>query len=261
MVKKQDVFRMLEQLEIRHNDKIVVHSSLRAIGPIENGAEGLIEAFCEYLSDGMLLIPTHTWAGIIERRTYDPRKTVPCIGTLPTVAAFHPKGIRSLHPTHSLAVFGKDAAEYVSREKTYSTPGAADNCLSRLLEEKGRILLIGVGFECNTYIHCVEERLDIPNRIDTQEIPVTVTGYDDCTFVVPFHGHAVKGLDVGISTYYPNLEKPLAYLGAVTYATLGRAKVTCCDAVKTYEAIGMLWSKADYDLCFGEREVPEAYYK
>jgi len=261
MVRKQDVFQMMEHFGIRSDDKVTMHTALKPIGPIENGAEGLLDALREYLCDGLLIIPTHTWAGIAGRRYYDPSETKPCVGILPNIAAFHPNAVRSLHPTHSVAVFGKNAAEYVRVEKTYSTPEAADNCLSRLYDEQGKILLVGIGLECNTYIHCVEERLDIPNRIDKEEIPVTVKKHDGSTFVVPFHGHKVEGLDVGISTYYPNLEKPLYHLGALTYGSLGSAEVMCCDAVKTQEALRHLWSKADYDLCFGVREVPEAYYK
>lgn len=31
---------------------------LKAVGAIENGADGLIDSFCEYFSDGLLIIPT-----------------------------------------------------------------------------------------------------------------------------------------------------------------------------------------------------------
>ena len=42
-------------------DKVIVHASLRSVGPVENGADGLIDAMCSYLDKGLLIIPTHTW--------------------------------------------------------------------------------------------------------------------------------------------------------------------------------------------------------
>ena len=49
MLTKKDIFRFLEENGIKHNDKVVIHASLRSIGSIENGADGLIDAMCEYL--------------------------------------------------------------------------------------------------------------------------------------------------------------------------------------------------------------------
>ncbi len=33
------------------------------------------------------------------------------------------------------------------------------------MERGGKILLLGVGHERNTFIHCVEEHLDVPDRL------------------------------------------------------------------------------------------------
>ncbi len=60
MVTKKDIFDFLESADIRHDDKVTIHCSLKAIGEIENGADGLIDAFCEYLKDGLFIVPTHT---------------------------------------------------------------------------------------------------------------------------------------------------------------------------------------------------------
>ena len=51
MVTKADIFACLEALDIKRSDKLTVHSSLKSIGEIEGGAEGLLDALCEYLSD------------------------------------------------------------------------------------------------------------------------------------------------------------------------------------------------------------------
>ena len=98
--------------------KVTIHCSLRAVGEIENGADGLIDGFCQYLTDGLFIVPTHTWANVDkEHPHYDVRNTEPSIGALSKVAAFRSDGVRSLHPTHSVTVFGKGAADYVKGEE------------------------------------------------------------------------------------------------------------------------------------------------
>ena len=261
MVTKRDVFAMLKDVGVSSCDKVTVHTSLRAIGEIECGAEGLLDALREYLSDGLLIVPTHTWAGIAERLYFDPLETKPCIGTFPTVAAFHPDAVRSLHPTHSVAVFGKNAKEYVAQEKTYTTPTPADNCLARLYQEKGKILLLGVGLESNTYIHAVEERLDIPNRLGEEVFPIKIKVSEEEIIEANFRGHYVQGLSYGISEHYPILEKPFYHMGALTYGKLGNAKVICCDAYQTAKAYEQLCHCMNYDFLLQNEEIPEECYK
>ena len=261
MVTKSDIFRLLEELGIDRDDKITVHSSLRAIGPIENGADGLIDAFCEYLRDGLLLIPTHTWDGFVQRLTFDVRSQEPCLGVLSKVAAFRPEAVRSLHPTHSVAAFGKMAAEYVRGEERCATPTPVHGCLSRLYEEGGKILLLGVGMDSNTYLHAVEERIGVPNRIWDRKFVVKLTDADGNTFDSPlFTGFYTEGVPEGASEHFGNYEKPLEKCGALMYNVLGNAKVICCDARKTVDVLATLWKHTDYDLCAGDREIPEAYY-
>ena len=56
MITKLEIIEFLETNGIRHDDKVVVHSSLRSVGPIEDNADGLIDAMCSYLSEGFLYV-------------------------------------------------------------------------------------------------------------------------------------------------------------------------------------------------------------
>ncbi len=259
MVTKQDIFRLLENFHIKQDDKVTVHSALRSVGEIENGADGMIDAFCEYLCDGMLLIPTHTWKNVNKDNPYyDVKETIPCIGTLPRVAAFRPDGKRSLHPTHSVAAFGREAAAFIRGEERSATPAPVGGCLNRLYKENGKILLVGVTHNRNTYLHAVEERLNIPNRLNPDSFIVTIR--DEAGNLMqspPFHNHLISGL----SEHYEKYQKAFAYTGAVACGSLGNAAVICCDARKTADTVAMLWEHADYDLCLEDREIPESYYK
>ncbi|MBQ8202567.1 MAG: AAC(3) family N-acetyltransferase [Clostridia bacterium] len=262
MITKQDIFNLLSNFGVRHDDTLTIHASLRAAGPIENGADGLIDALKEYLCDGLLLIPTHTWAVVNKANPYfDVRQTIPNIGTLARVAAFRPDAIRTLHPTHSLAVFGKEASTYIQGEERSSTPAPMGGCLSRLYERSGKVLLLGVGHERNTYLHAVDERMDLPNRLRPEGFTVTITDWNGHTMQSPeFHPHYVEGIPVGCSEYYPNYKRALEAAGAVTYGQLGNALVYCCDARRMTDAVMHLWQQADRDICLGDFDIPEGWY-
>ncbi len=264
MITKGDVFNLLKNLGLRHDDKITIHCSLRAIGQIENGADGLIDAFCEYLYDGLFIVPTHTWSVVTKDNPfYDVNKTEPCIGTLPKVAAFRKDGIRSLHPTHSVTAFGKIAKEFVCGEEKSATPAPVGCCLSRLYEENGKILLIGVGLERNTYIHAVEERINIPDRLSKDTFEITIKDHNrNLIKSPPFRPHCVlEGPHKSISEYYPNYKKAFEYAKAIKYSILGNALVYCCDARKITHVMQSIWEKSKQDLCFSLTPIPEKYYK
>ena len=262
MLNARDIHTFLRENGIRPDDKITVHAALRSVGKIENGADGLIDGLHSYLRDGLLLIPTHTWDTVVrDHPYYDVRETVPCIGTLAKVAAFRTDGIRSLHPTHSVAAFGNNAAAYIRGEERCASPAPVSSCLSRLYEEHGKVLLIGVGHERNTYLHAVDERLGIPDRLRKEGFVITIRDHSGNEIQSPpFHTHYTAASDTCVSEYYPNYKAAFEYTGAVTYAQLGQALVCICDAVRMTDTVRMLWKKTDHDLCIRNAPVPPEYY-
>lgn len=262
MLNKNDIKEYLASVGIKRNDTVLIHTSLKSLGGLEGGADMLIDAFCEYLNDGLFIVPTHTWDNVTpEKPFYNVRETLPCIGKLPEIAAFRQDGIRSLHPTHSVAAFGKRAAEYVKGEEKCASPAPKGGCWARLYDERAKILLIGVGLNRNTYFHAVDEILDIKDRLNDKAYTIEITDYDGRKLMSPpFHSHYTAAAPCCCSEFYPNYKKPLERLGALEYSRLGNAEVCLCDAVKSADAIKLLWEKAEYDMCISEREIPEKYY-
>ncbi len=255
MLTRHDIHSFLKGLGIKPSDTVMVHSSMRALGEVEGGCDGLIDSFKSYLTDGIFLIPTHTWASIgHDVFEYDPKVSVPCIGALPTVAAFRKDGFRSLHPTHSVAAFGKRAQEFIKGEEAATSPCPPGGVWARLYDEDAKILLIGVGLNRNTYIHAIDEKIDLPDRLTP---PVHITIIDrDKRYETDFRKHS---RNTG-SENFGNFEKPLSSAGVLTYAKLGNADVMCIDARKSTAVIEHLWKKADYHLCKEEKDIPEEYY-
>src|SRR5690606_31878852 len=91
----------LLELGICPGDWLFFHTSLRSFGaPVENGAEGLIDAVYAAVSPGgTIAVPTHAPA---RSTIFDPKHTPPeaDIGVLPHVFVARSEAIRSCHPTH-----------------------------------------------------------------------------------------------------------------------------------------------------------------
>ena len=255
MLTRADIHQFLKENGIKSTDTVLVHTSMRAIGEVEGGCDGLIDGFVSYLTDGLFLVPTHTWRDVgREQPVYDVRETLPCIGALPTVAAFRKDGFRSLHPTHSITGFGKRAAAYLAGEENTGSPCPPHGAWGRLLGEKAKILLLGVGLTRNTYIHAVDEMLGLPGRL-SEPMPLTVIDHEGREHHVTFRKH-----DQGGSEYFDNYRLPMIYCDALTFGKLGNATVGIFDTVKGTEMLRRLWAVTDRDLCRGDMVIPEAYY-
>lgn len=260
MFTKNDLKLQLEQMGIRPDDTVLIHTSLKAVGPVEGGAEAFIDAFCEYLSEGLFLVPTHTWASVTaENPRYDVRTAEPCIGTVPKVAAQRGDGVRSLHPTHSVWAHGADARAYIEGEENAGSPGAPGFCWGKLADRGAKILLIGVKHDRNTFIHSVDEYAGVPNRLG-EPFEVTITDWNGQEMKRFFRPHKCSGTS-DVSQFYVNFEKPLVELDAQTSGCLGNAEVRVVDAQKAREIIARMYSRADEAFFTQFREIPEELYR
>ena len=257
MYTKEQLKAQLAQMGIKPSDNVLIHTSFKAVGQVEGGPEGFIDAFCEYLTEGLFLVPTHTWSNVTRKQpVYDVKTTVPCIGLIPRTAAFRPDGVRSLHPTHSVWVHGKGAEEFVAGEELAESPAPVGFCWNRLAEIGTKILLIGVTNTNNTFIHAVDEIADLPDRLALEPWEVTVIDGNGNRITHPFRNHGRTGSD-----NFCNFEEPLVGLGAQTFGTLGDAQVRVVDAVKCRDVILSIYAKTDEHLCLVRRPIPEELWK
>lgn len=172
---KQQLKDQLESMGLKGDETILIHSSMKAIGAVDGGADTVLDAWMEYFKDGLLLLPTHTWKTVnADNPVYNPYTTPSCVGLLTNMFMKRDGVIRSLHPTHSMSGYGKNAAEYLAGEEYNNTPCTPGGCYDRLKQVGGKVLLVGVGHERNTYIHSVEEVLNVPNRLSDMPMELVI---------------------------------------------------------------------------------------
>lgn len=257
MFTKEQLKEQLKNMGIKSDDTVLIHTSFKAVGEVEGGIDGFIDTFKEYLSDGLFIIPTHTW-DVVTRNTplYDVKSTVPCIGAVPTVAAFRNDGIRSLHPSHSVWATGKNATEFVKGEENAQTPAPVGGCWYRLAEIGAKILLIGVGHDRNTFIHAVDEMAGLDDRLNPIPWDVTVVDSQGNKVTHTFQNHG----DTGYQNF-GNFEKMFISKGVQTSGKLGSADVKICDAKKCSEVLLKLYSKVQKNLCLEKGDIHEYLYE
>lgn len=254
MFTKEQIFEQLKAMNAPRNSVVTVHSSLRAIGEVEGRGEGFLDALIEYFTaeDGLLVIPTHTWDNFFREGAInlDMNDTRTCIGTLPNLAAAHRDAHRSQHPTHSVAVFGSSekAETFIADDGFSKTCTPADGCYGKIYGSHGYVLLIGVGHERNTYLHCVEEMLDVANRTGKEYSPVTVKQKDGSIVNREIRFMEAKGIG-DVSAFFPKLEPAFRYYNCITDGKIGNAKAMLCDAVSMKNTMELIYERS------GRREL------
>ena len=254
MYTKQDLLSAIIELGIKPNDTLLIHSSYTAIGEVDGGADTVLDVFTEYLQDdGLLILPTHSWANIHADNTlFDPATEPSCVGYLTNLFMKRPGVIRSLHPTHSVAAIGKDAADYTSGEEYSDTPCPRKGCWGKLYDRKAKILFLGCTMKRNTYLHSVEEWNEIPDRIATDTVIYKIKMPDGSLRELPSHRHGCSSSS-DVSFNYDRVEPTFKKNGAIRYGKIGKANSILGDAVMMADIVTQLLKRnpdlfTDYNL-------------
>jgi len=153
------------------DNPVIVHSSLKRFGPIEGGAETVIQALLE--STNGILVPTFTYLTMVTPEVGPPNNGISygkdrdlnkmavsfhydlqpdkMMGSLPFAVLHHEESSRSSHPILS---FGGIHVDYALITQTLYEPLAP---IGTLAEYDGWVVLINVDHSVNTSIHYAEK--------------------------------------------------------------------------------------------------------
>lgn len=149
----------LLSLGLTGDDTLLVHSAMKAIGAVKGRADTVLDALMDYFAEaGLLVFPTLTWSNVnAEQPVFSVLQTPSVVGILPELFRLRPGVRRSLHPTHSLAAFGKEAEQFVQGHENFNTPCARQSPWGKLYDREAKILFMGASIGSNTLLHGVEE--------------------------------------------------------------------------------------------------------
>ncbi|HVJ53580.1 MAG TPA: AAC(3) family N-acetyltransferase [Aliidongia sp.] len=224
---------------------ILVHSDLLRIG-IPDGltepeaqCEAWIALLMEAAGNRPVLLPTFNY-DFPRTRLFDPARDPGQIGALSRHCVEHHAALRTRTPIFNFCVFGNDDLPLAAEAE----PFGPESLFATLHERNAAILFLGADMIANTFIHYVEERLDIGYR-----------------YVKPFPGEIIEdGERRPIDFRYrvrPRID------GAVAYGDLGRPLLQEAGKLQI-AAIGhgtaMMFRARDYvDLIGGRMQDDELY--
>ncbi|MFA5864384.1 MAG: AAC(3) family N-acetyltransferase [Phycisphaerae bacterium] len=154
-----DTFRTLG---LDTGDSLIVHSAFRALGEVDGGPSTVIQALLNVIGpSGNLMLPTFNYAVPLPEPYFDPAETPGATGIITEIGRKWPGAMRSAHPTHSVAVIGP-GAESLTRDHLNHRALGIGSPIDLLAQNKGKVLLIGVGHNTNSTIHVGEEYAKVP---------------------------------------------------------------------------------------------------
>lgn len=151
---KVELVSQLRALGVREGGVLLVHSSFRAVRPVEDGPLGLIAALREAMGpEGTLAMPSATGDDDVP---FDPAVTPnrDDLGIVPSLFWQQPGVVRSAH-FDAVAAIGPMAG-WITGGQFVLPPAAPGSAIDRIREAQGQILLLGVGYDANTMLHLAE---------------------------------------------------------------------------------------------------------
>jgi aminoglycoside 3-N-acetyltransferase len=237
-VTKDDIVRGLRDLGLRAGDVLHVHSSLSSFGHVEGGAESVIAALMEVLTqEGTLMLPSYgdfqggeygkVQPGAI---IFDVRSSPSKMGRIPDVFWRMPGVRRSIHPTHCQAAWGKRRDWLLAGHERCLQSCGCGTPLWKLTQCEGKILLIGVDHRSNTFIHTLEDAGPAPSTTRSRFEP-KVVDYDGNAVTVPTHPHLP-----GLARRFHIADDFCRERGLQTETTVGNARLRLINARGFWDA-------------------------
>lgn len=254
MYSSADLMDGLRTMGVPSGGVLFVHSSMKAIGPVRGGAECVLDVLSDYMSGGLLVLPTHSWDQIEKGNfVYDPKETRSCVGILSNLFMRRTGVWRSLHPTHSVAALGIGAESYISGEELRDTPCSREGCYGKLYDMGAQVLFLGCSLKRNTILHGVEEWNSVPGRLTETTALFRIRMPDGSMLDRPMHLHDQSQGD--ISRNYDKIGPILFERKIARRGRFGDAECVLCDVRGMADCVSE-YLRLDPDLFLDDRPVP-----
>ncbi len=226
----------LRDIGLVDGDIVLVHSSLSRLGYVEGGANTVVDALLQAVAPGGTgLFPTLTGSeqdGPKCPPRMDARTTPGWTGRIPETARIRPDARRSLHPTHSVVALGAHARRYVLGHERSCTPCDEQSPYYRLIDERGKILLLGVSQQSNTTLHCLEELAGVPYHLQAETTDGVVIDADGSAHIVRNRLHLWRW-----ERDFDRIDGPLVAANAMRIGRVGLAEARLIQADRLADVI------------------------
>ncbi|KPK83289.1 MAG: hypothetical protein AMJ81_08475 [Phycisphaerae bacterium SM23_33] len=224
-VKKWTFEELLDDMRtscgVKAGDILIIHSSQKAIGPVENSVITTVKLIKDAVGpEGTLLLPV--FSSPRPDGVFKIKRTPSRVGLL-TEAFRRSKDVRrSMHPTHSVAAWGQRRDEFLTGHDKTSGLGV-DSPFHKAAKAGAEILMIGCNFTTLSLIHVAEAIVRVP-YLGKVSYPgynrtLTLIDYDDKPHQVPPFDNP------GDSAAFTRVQNEAEKRGMISHYKLGSAEV------------------------------------
>lgn len=187
VLKETDLINSFKNAGIQKGDILFIHSSLKGLGFIEGGPLTIIEALKTILgNEGTLIFPVFTIDMSMEKtllnsnHLFNPKTSLSTVGSITNSFLKEENTFRSLHPTHSVAAWGKHAKEIVKDHHLAKTNFGKGTPFGKFLDLNGKLMGLGINYANVTFYHTFEDlNLELfPQVYLPEPIKTKIKGYD-----------------------------------------------------------------------------------
>ncbi|WOB11002.1 aminoglycoside 3-N-acetyltransferase [Piscinibacter gummiphilus] len=190
MMTRRHLVHQLRGLGLRAGDLVMVHASLKALGPVEGGAAEVVRALIDAVGPEGTLMAYVSWdrspyeetlngtvlseAARAEWPAFDPLTagTYRGFGLLNEFLRKAPGAVRSAHPDASMVAVGARAHEVIGEHRLGDAYGPGSP-LERLVSFGGKVLTLGAPLDALTVLHYAEAIAELADkRRVTYEVPL-----------------------------------------------------------------------------------------
>ena len=234
----EDRIRALTELGLEQGDTVMVHCSLRNVGPISDIPTSDRQAFLKALlnifdkvldleHNGTLVVPTFSYSYARNKVAfhYETTPADPVLGIFAEFVRCQPNALRSMHPLFSLTGLGY-GRDFICANVGKSSYGW-NSPFDRLYRADAKLLLLGVDFSAMTFVHHIEHMAGvshfyhkaffIPAYKDGEELPLPYMSF-------------VRRLNGKVEIYTKRLQDHMISNGFVSLGKLGGAPTMLVSA-------------------------------
>ena len=162
LVGRAGISEQLQELGVRPGDIVMVHASLRRVGPVEGGADAVLDGLLDSLGPGGTLLMV---LGADDEKPFDAlaSEADEDMGVLAEVFRQRAGTRVNDHADARYGAWGPDAAELLEPvpHHDYHGPGSV---LSRFAGARARVLRLGADLDTLTLTHWAEYLAKVPNK-------------------------------------------------------------------------------------------------
>jgi aminoglycoside 3-N-acetyltransferase len=175
--------RDLSRLGLEVGDMVMVHSSMRAVGKVLGGPDVVIRALLDVIGAAGTVVMYVDWEDAVQHLTrddvaeklderllaevppFDPKtsRARRAYGILPEFLRTWPGACRSGNPDASVAAVGAQA-EWLCTDHPLQYGYGSGSPLAKLVDVRGKVLLLGMPFDTITLLHYAEHMARLPKK-------------------------------------------------------------------------------------------------